>query len=635
MVDGWLDKTLTNGDRARVQKCIRGRIMTFAHPEFLWLMALLLPIAGWAIRGERLRGLGWMALGQRGRAPRNGTVRLIASIACLIVAIAQPRWGRDAGPPSPPGHDVVLLVDVSRSMGVEDAVPNRLGVAVDAAESLIDALASGPANRAALVAFAGRGVLRCPLSENLGAVLDALHRLRPGGVEPGGTDLGAALDAALEAIDTEEHASGCAVVLFSDGEDHGEKWSSRLDRLREEGIVVHAVAIGDSEEGHPVPGSKAGQPLVFHGDQVLSRRRDTALETIARGTGGVIVKLGLASVDLGSLYQSRIEPASRRRREASPLRPRAERFPLVLAGALALLMSGCWPARRGWGWRWWNWGWRRPVRSLALAVLLSLMLGAARDAGDSAPTVKQASAAQAVARGRSAYDAGSLDQALAAFELAIEREPRQAVPRYDAAATLFQLGRHDDARQRYLEARERADRSLLVKIEYALGNTALALGDVPAAISAYDRCLETTARGAAFDAVRRDAAINRSFALAQAQSLAVPPSASSGDDSHSKRRDPNRRGGGDDRSPDGQTDGDSGAGGATGDADDRESQQPPPAARRRMGGAAGGRSSASRAPGNSPEGRLDAALEQIRAAQSRRLAEEPPHESASNDGKDW
>ncbi len=121
----------------------------------------------------------------------------------------------------------------------------------------------------------------------------------------------------------------------------------------------------------------------------------------------------------------------------------------------------------------------------------------------------------------------------------------------------------------------------------------------------------------------------------QAQSLAVPPSSSSGDDSHPRRRDPHRRGGGDDGPPDGQTDGGSGSGGASADTDDRENQQPPPTSRRRMGGAAGSRSTPSGAPGNSPEGRLDAAVEQIHAARARRLAEEPPHESASNDGKDW
>ena len=173
------------------------------------------------------------------------------------------------------------MVDVSRSMGVEDAVPNRLASAVEAAESLVNALAREPSNRAAVVAFAGRGVLRCPLTENLGAVLDALHRLRPGAVRPGGTDLGAALDTAREALGAEEHAEGRAIVVFSDGEDHLDRWSSRLDRLREEDIVVHAVAIGDADQAHPVLDGKTAQPLLYHREPVFSRRDDSALETIA------------------------------------------------------------------------------------------------------------------------------------------------------------------------------------------------------------------------------------------------------------------------------------------------------------------------------------------------------------------
>jgi Ca-activated chloride channel family protein len=272
---------------------------------------------------------------------------------------------------------------------------------------------------------------------------------------------------------------------------------------------------------------------------------------------------------------------------------------------------------------------------VALAALLSLALGGAIRTGDSTQATDDASPAEDVARGQAAYKAGRFDRALAAFDAAIMRQPRAAVPRYNAAATLFQLGRHAEAQERYLEARDRADRSLLVKIEYALGNTALALGDIPAAIRAYDQCLDSTARGAELDTVRRDAAINRKFALEQAQSLAVPPSSSSGDDSHSRRRDPNRRGRGEDGAADGKTEADSDNGGASGNSDQGESQNRPPATRRRIGGAGGGRSTPSSAAGDSPEGQLDAALEHIRAAQGRRLAEEPPHESGTHAGKDW
>ena len=112
--------------------------MTFARPDLLWLLMILPGMVIWAIRGRIQRRRDWQALAQRGRVPRDGTFFIVGCVACVIIAMAQPRWGRLAASPLPPGHDVVLLVDVSRSMGVEDAVPNRLAAAVEAAESLVD-----------------------------------------------------------------------------------------------------------------------------------------------------------------------------------------------------------------------------------------------------------------------------------------------------------------------------------------------------------------------------------------------------------------------------------------------------------------------------------------------------------------
>ena len=118
--------------------------MHFAHPESLWLLAIVPLLTAWVARGWRRRVRDWSALAQAGRPRGEGAAWWLAAIVCLIVALAQPRGGRSPGPPMPPGHDVVLLVDVSRSMAAEDAVPSRLGVAVETAESLIRALgASG------------------------------------------------------------------------------------------------------------------------------------------------------------------------------------------------------------------------------------------------------------------------------------------------------------------------------------------------------------------------------------------------------------------------------------------------------------------------------------------------------------
>jgi Ca-activated chloride channel family protein len=623
--------------------------LTFAHPEQLWLLLIVPFLAVYALWSRLLTRRAWTGLAQRGRAPRDGTFWLIGCAACLIVAMAQPRWGHELSPPLPPGHDVVLAVDVSRSMAVEDAVPNRLALAIEVAGSMVKALAGDPANRVGLVAFAGRGVVRCPLTENLGAVLDALDRLRPGTVRPGGTDLGAALDSAREAFGVEEHAQGRAIVLFTDGEDHAGRWSTRLERLREEEISVHAVAIGDPDQGHSIPSGKDAEPLSYHGEPVLSKRSDAALEQIARQTDGTLVRLGVASADLGLLYQAKIQPAARRQREVLSNRTRAERFPHCLLAALVFLLAGVSPLRRGWIWRWslgWNWTlpWtiRRPLRQAGVVLIVSS--GGIAISGAMSPISSRPGSttpAEIIASGQTAYEAKRYEDALMAFERAIAFAPHSAIPRYDAAAALFQLGRFDKAQERYTEARKLADLPLQTKIDFALGNTWLALGDIPGAIAAYDQCLASTARGPAMDALRSDAAINRQFAIEQSQSLTAPegprenePSQSSQPDKKGAR---NRRVGGDQQSPDDQADHGPEAGGPGSGEESQENsdRRRPPRDRRRIGAAGGGRPPHSGPAGDSPEDRLDAALEHIRAARSRRLPEEEPPATANDDRKDW
>ncbi len=133
------------------------------------------------------------------------------------------------------------------------------------------------------------------------------------------------------------------------------------------------------------------------------------------------------------------------------------------------------------------------------------------------------SAAARIERGRSAYAAGRFDEALAAFEGVIKLNPKSAVPRYNAAAALYRLERYSDALARYHEAHERADADLRTKIDYALGNTALTLGDLTAAVKHYDDCLGSTTRGPLYDAIRRDAALNRQYAEEQSKPLGIQP----------------------------------------------------------------------------------------------------------------
>jgi Ca-activated chloride channel homolog len=577
--------------------------MHLAHPEWLWFFAAVPLLTMRAAIGRARRVRDWSALGQGGRPARDGSWHWLAAVSCLAVAMTQPRWGRSERPPSPPGRDVVLAIDVSRSMAARDAVPDRLGVAVDAAASLVKALGQAGGERAAIVAFAGRGVLRCPLTENLGAVSEALRALKPGGVRPGGTNLAAALDSALDAFDDQEHSGGRSVVLFTDGEDHASPWPIVVARLRAQGVMVHTVAVGDPEHGHTVPAKPGadGEPIRYQGSVVLSRRSDEPLQTIARETGGAFIPIGLATADLGKLYRTRIEPEARVRRQAVLSPDPTERFPLFLFASLAFGIFASWPARprpvpgRGW---------------VTLLVGLAAVIGAGPR--DEAPLP--------IPAGPSAYAAGRHDEAVAAFRRAMTLAPGSAIPAYDAASALYQIGRYVESQALYNEARTRADAGLRIKIDYALGNTALALGDFASAIRHYDDCLVSTVAGAELDVVREYAAINREFAEEQARRSPSPPD--DGDGSNKPSR-PQKEG---ENKPEPKGQG----GGAGGPGEGPEGGS---SSGRRGPGGAGGSGPAPPRTG-SPEDQLSKALENVRESRLLRIDEAPVADDNEN-VKDW
>ncbi|MFO0960066.1 MAG: VWA domain-containing protein [Isosphaeraceae bacterium] len=466
--------------------------MDFEHPQrLLGLLAVPVLALIW-LAGSRRRARERQAYG----LPGLGSSRTLWSLLGLVflgIAIAQPRWGLADVPPPVPGHDLILAIDVSRSMAAEDCVPDRLGIAAGAARSLLKSLRETPGERVGLVLFAGRAVLRCPLTEYLDAIDEALQTLRPGQVSPGGSDLGAALNTAADAFgDRDERQDGRAIVVFSDGEAHQESWPDAVTRLMRLGIVVHTASIGDDVRGAPIPIGD-GRWLEHEGERVITKRRDAPLKEIADETGGAFLPIGLSPApDLGGLYRDRIAPAAKARRTAAVVPERVQRYAWPLLAGVACTLAAHRPGRGGAGFS-------RVV--LVTALIAAPSIGA--NPGDSAPA--------AIGEGRMAYQGGDFSIALEAFERAIGLAPESPIPRFDAASTLFRLGRFEEADARYREARDRSesDPSLRARIDFARGNTALALGDVPAAIGHYDRCLES----ANDPALRDDAETNRRFAI--------------------------------------------------------------------------------------------------------------------------
>ncbi len=322
--------------------------MTFADPRFLWLaLAIPLAVAAAAVLLWRRRlaaDAAWASRGLWSRLlPTYSPRRMRISVVCLTVAalgaslaLARPRWGTGTQEVERQGVDVVFLVDSSLSMGAYDVAPSRLFVA----KSLVRRMARAmPGNRIGLVQTEGTGVVLAPLTLD-GAVIDLLlDTIEPGSLPTPGTELAPGLEAALRLFGEggDKHR---VLVLLSDGEDHGGGIDGRIARLKEEGVVVHALGVGTPEGGY-VPISAGAGSRSFKrqadGSLVVTKLHEEVLEGLTRATRGSYLRVTSAAADPTPILQ-RIDGMEKRTLESQSLSTLEERFQWPLAAAVAALV---------------------------------------------------------------------------------------------------------------------------------------------------------------------------------------------------------------------------------------------------------------------------------------------------------
>ncbi len=320
-------------------------------PPANWPLVLLLPILAvwliaderrWLVRQERWLGRRTVALLGRPVAPRwRGALWCLAAI-CLGLALLQPLAGRAPGQPAQP--DVVLCLDLSRSMSARDVRPDRLGAAM---ADIAAFAAAAPGARAGLVGFAGSAELVAPLTADLHAVARLAASLDPSRPLRGGTDLGPAVDTALAAL-RRAGAAAPAIVLLTDGEDFGAGAAAAVERARAAGVAVACVAYG-SESGSKivVPGDDGEVYLRDErGEEVVTAPDRAGLAALAALGGGRLV-VGDGAGALVRLHEQVLLPHARRAAHRDPTRepPHVFQWPL-LAGIVLVMLVLALPERR-------------------------------------------------------------------------------------------------------------------------------------------------------------------------------------------------------------------------------------------------------------------------------------------------
>jgi len=219
--------------------------------------------------------------------------------ACLfgIFALTEPKFGYKWEEFERKGIDVVIAVDVSKSMLANDIQPSRLE---RAKRKISDLLSIVQGDRLALVAFSGSSFLQCPLTLDYDAFRMFLDYLDPSLIPVEGTSIYNALKTSIDAF-PKESSRGKAVILITDGEDHDKDFNAMIDTLKKENIRVFSIGIG-KEDGSPIQLGDSSLKKDENGNIVLTKQDSSLLKNLSVKTRGMYVNSVSGDFDIIKIY---------------------------------------------------------------------------------------------------------------------------------------------------------------------------------------------------------------------------------------------------------------------------------------------------------------------------------------------
>lgn len=290
----------------------------FADNNWIHLLWIVAMIAGVLIflefRGQRtlerfVSKLMQLRLVQQSSFGRRITAILLLSVSLIfcVFAIMRPQWGMQERKSIRVDSQIMVCLDVSKSMLAEDVAPNRLERAKVEFDTLLGFLDEG--QQVGLIGFAGKATVLCPMTTDFGFLRLILRETTPESVGLGGTRIGESL---LKAIDGfgESGDINRLILLITDGEDHDSFPLEAAKLAREKGIRIVSIGFGD-EAGSKIQitNPETGvRTLVkdINGQDVISRLDGETLRDIALETEGAYIPAGTGVLDLEAICRDHI-----------------------------------------------------------------------------------------------------------------------------------------------------------------------------------------------------------------------------------------------------------------------------------------------------------------------------------------
>ncbi len=320
--------------------------MNFANPEWLWLWIGIPILAIFAVMvssskshasdkltAERLRS---RLVRQMHSLPRWLSLGLmLAAMAAFIFALARPQG--DAGEKSDVtrGRNVMIALDLSRSMRVTDVNPDRLGQAKILIYEILENLKN---DRVGLIGFAGSPFLFAPLTIDYSAVKETVEQVDQDWLPIGGSDIASAIKLATDTLKQTGQKNN-TLILISDGEEHQGDLDAIVAEAEKAGVKIFAIGVGTEDGGFvPHPDFTDGYLLDLNGAKVLSRLEADVMRKLSNETNGRYVVAGSGG-DIPAMIEAAIQGMDVFEMEGAKTRVLIEFFQWAVLPGIFFLMA--------------------------------------------------------------------------------------------------------------------------------------------------------------------------------------------------------------------------------------------------------------------------------------------------------
>jgi Ca-activated chloride channel family protein len=254
------------------------------------------------------------------------------ALALLIFALANPQFGSRLKEVKKQGVEVMIALDVSKSMTARDIKPDRLTKAKRSIELFMNKL---DGDLVGMVVFAGESYIQIPMTDDYASAKMYLKSIDTDLVPVQGTNLSEAIKMSANAFSQDPEASK-VIILISDGENHEEDAVQAAKEAHNEGIVIYSVGMG-TREGAPIPAIGGGFHKDKDGNVVISKLNESVLAKIAEAAEGKYVLAGRTGSGL-DLILDEMAKFDQTEREVETFSEFDDQYQYPLALALILLI---------------------------------------------------------------------------------------------------------------------------------------------------------------------------------------------------------------------------------------------------------------------------------------------------------